>query len=80
MNRVLLEYPMQLKLKNNDTDRHLGRYKIVMTSKSLLDILIKNYRSMNNTYFLGSFGEPYTKLLRNFTNLLKVYKTHKQGG
>ena len=35
MNRVLLEFPLYLELKSNETDRHLGWYEIVKTYKNL---------------------------------------------
>ena len=41
----------------------------------IIDMNVINLRiaKIIYNYFLGSFGESYTKLLRNFTNLLKVY-------
>ena len=38
MNRVILKSPMQLEHKNNENDKHLGRYKTVKTSKTFLSI------------------------------------------
>ena len=37
MNRVLSKSTLQLEPKNNETGRHVGRYKIVKTSISLLN-------------------------------------------
>ena len=56
MNGVLLKSPLQLEIKNNEIDRHLGRYKIVKTSKS----------DLNTMYIENTFAYSLRSIIRTF--------------